>query len=199
VTSQGPKTFVATGESAVTIDGRSRSTPCPPYRSSDLPGCATATQRSLVTGPPRAATQVRFAPTKDALFWIRLDENRIETCVVAGCNAPSTLLTTTELAAIATDDQYIYFSTGNGKTLERCPHAGCGAPNRVILAAGAYPHALDPAWRCVLSWKATSHASSTLQRRPLRITDSGFDLALAIGVAHTTRQRERALVAMPIV
>lgn len=33
-----------------------------------------------------------------------------------------------------------------------------------------------------------------LQRRSLRVSDPRLDLALAIGVTHTTRQRERAVV-----
>lgn len=103
----------------------------------DRPSCANP--RNLVTGTAPTGSEALLAPTNDALFWIRIVDDRLLTCAVGGCDTPTTLLSTSELTSIATDEKFVYFSTGGGRTVERCPQTGCGGTNRVVLAKGPQP------------------------------------------------------------
>ncbi len=86
--------------------------------------------------------ETHLAATATLAFFTRRQTNTLNSCAITGCPAPTVLHTFPDMNGVAVDDTYVYFTSGTGGIVGRCPQAGCGGNPTVLASNQTNPHAL---------------------------------------------------------
>ena len=92
--------------------------------------------------PASNGGETHIAATTGLAFFTRRQTGTLNSCAITGCATPTVLHTTPDLNGVAADDTYVYFTSGTGGLVGRCPHAGCGGNPTVLASNQTNPHAL---------------------------------------------------------